>query len=316
MMVMIRFPFDTEEISEMKLPRVLLITVLSALVSTTSAAEKAKMLMLTQSVGFKHGSVNRDPKDQPRLELAPAEVAMTQLGQQSGLFDVYCTQDAAADFTKANLEKTDLVAFYTTLDLPIAKADLDYFLNVWLKKKGHGFIGFHSATDTFHDYEPYWDMIGGTFVGHPWNAGELVTISVHDTKHPAMKPFGSEFQIKDEIYWYNHWQPQKVHVLMSLNLEKCQIKGAKRKVKDGDKEVEVIEARHVPVSWVKNYGDGRVFVTNLGHNESTWVDKRFLEHVTGGIKWILGQEPGDATPNPDVSKVEEAKARKAAGLTD
>lgn len=285
------------------------------LISTASAAEKARVLMLTQSQGFKHGSVNRDRKDQPRLELAPAEVSMTQLGQQTDLFSIFCTQDAAADFTKANLDKTDIVMFYTTGDLPIAKADLDYFLNEWLKKKGHGFIGFHSALDTYKEYQPYWDMIGGTFVGHPWNAGELVTIAVQDTSHPAMKPFGKEFQIKDEIYWYSHWQPEKVHVLMSLDLEKCQTKGAKRKVKEGDKEVEVIEARHVPVSWVKNYGDGKVFVTNLGHNEATWADSRFLEHVTGGLKWILGMEPGDAKPNPEVSKQEEAKALKAAGLT-
>ena len=27
-----------------------------------------------------------------------------------------------------------------------------------------------------------------------------------------------------------------------------------------------------------------------------------------GIKWIMGLEPGDATPNPDVSSAQEAKA--------
>ncbi len=283
----------------MKWSRVFVVVAVGSLVATVSAsaAEKAKVLMLTQSKGFMHSSVNRQSKD-----LSAAEVAMTQLGQQSGLFDVSCSQDAAADFTKANLDKHNIVMFYTTGDLPIADADKDYFFKEWLKKKGHGFIGIHSALDTYKDYEPYWDMVGGTFAGHPWNAGELVTISVHDTTHPAMKPFGSEFQIKDEIYWYSHWQPEKVHVLMSLNIEKCDTKGGS-------------EARHVPVSWVKNYGDGRVFVSNLGHNESTWVDKRFLDHVTGGMKWILGQEPGDATPNPDVSKQQEAKARKDAGVT-
>ena len=280
-------------------------------VDSARAADKAKVLMLTQSQGFVHGSVNRTRKDQPPAALAPAEIAMTQLGQQSGLFNVTCTQNAAADFTKENLEKFDLVMFYTTGDLPIADADKEYFFKEWLPKKGHGFIGFHSALDTYHNYQPFWDMIGGTFDGHPWNAGELVTISVNDTKHPAMKPFGSEFQIKDEIYWYKNWQPEKVHVLMSLNIEKCPTKGAKKKVND----VEVPDVRHVPVSWVKNYGDGRVFVTNLGHNESTWVDPRFLEHVTGGVKWILGQEAGDATPNPEVSKKQQEKALKDAGVT-
>jgi uncharacterized protein len=252
------------------------------------AAEPVKVLMLTQSKGFTHGSVNRRDK-----ELAPSEIAMTQLGQQTGLFTVHCTQDAAADFTKENLKNYQIVAFYTTGDLPIADEDRDYFFNEWLKTKGHGFIGFHSALDTFHNYEPYWDMVGGTFNGHPWGSGETVTISVHDTQHPATKPFGEEFQIKDEIYQYKNWQPEKCHVLMSLNMEKCQTK----------------RPYMVPVAWVKNYGDGKVFVTNLGHNEGTWTNPMFLDHVTGGVKWILNQEQGDATPNPELSAKLEAKAK-------
>ena len=296
--------------------RVMLFALIGGLwtVSSAVAADKVKVLMLTQSAGFKHDAVNREPKDEPKTDLSPAEISMTQLGQRTGLFDVHCTQDAAADFTKANLQKYDIVMFYTTGDLPIAESDLDYFLNEWLKTKGHGFVGVHSATDTYRDHEPYWDMIGGTFVGHPWNASELVTITVHDTKHPSMKPFGQEFQIKDEIYWYKNWQPKKVHVLMSLNLEKCPTKGEKTKVLEGGQEVEILTARHVPVSWVKNYGEGRVFVTNLGHNESTWTDSRFLDHIKGGIQWILGQELGDATPNPEVSLKEETEALLDAGL--
>ena len=42
--------------------------------------KKAQVLFVSQSVGYRHGSVNRRDK-----ELAPAEIAMTQLGQQTGL---------------------------------------------------------------------------------------------------------------------------------------------------------------------------------------------------------------------------------------
>jgi type 1 glutamine amidotransferase len=70
----------------------------------------------------------------------------------------------------------------------------------------------------------------------------------------------------------------------------------------------------VPISWVKNWGDGRIFYTNLGHNTETWTNnKLFLESLVGGIKWVLGQEPGDATPNPDLSKAQEEKAKADAG---
>jgi type 1 glutamine amidotransferase len=268
-----------------------------SLFSADSPAHRTKVLFVTQSGGFHHSSVRR-----PRNTLAPAEIAMTQLGQQSGLFDIHCTQDCAADFTRDNLKNYDIVAFYTTTDskgsdvLPIPNDVLEYFLNDWLKQKGHGFVGFHSASDTYHNTEAYWDMIGGTFNGHPWGSNTTVTITVDDPNHPASRSFGKEFEIKDEIYQYTHWQPEKVHVLMSLNMAKCKPK----------------MPYQVPISWVKDYGQGKVFYTNLGHRESTWTDKRFLNSVEGGIRWILGLEQGDATPNPEVSKAEDLKSKAAA----
>lgn len=272
--------------------RIALLTLFSlALATQVGQAEppkKARVLFVTQSAGFRHGSVNRNKE-----ELAPAEVAMTQLGQQSKLFDVHCTQDCAADFTKENLQNYDIVMFYTTGKLPIKDADLEYFINDWLKQKGHGFIGFHSSTDTFHDYKPYWDLIGGTFNGHPWGSGTTVTISVHDTKHPAMKPFGEEFEIKDEIYQYKNWQPEKVHVLMSLNMAKCKPS----------------QPYHVAVAWAKEVGEGRMFYSNLGHNPGTWTDPRFIASVTGGVRWVMGLEEADVKPNPEVSAKQEEKAK-------
>jgi type 1 glutamine amidotransferase len=261
------------------------------------AAEKApakpiRMLFVTQSGGFKHGSVNRKGG-----ELAPAEKAMTELGLKSNLFRVDCTQDVVKDVTKENLQNYDIVMFYTTggrRQLPIAEDALDYLLGTWLKQKGHGFIGAHSAADTYADYEPYWDMLGGSFNGHPWGSGEKVTVTVHDTEHPISKPWGSEFEIQDEIYRFKNWQPEKVRVLMSLNMAKT-----KRK-----------EPYHVPIAWCKEYGDGKAFHMSLGHNEFVWEDPRYMQSMLGGIKWILGLEKGDATPNPELSKAEEEKAKE------
>lgn len=260
-------------------------------IAADKPAKPVKTLFLTQSAGFRHGSVTR-----PEGKLSPAEIAMTQFGQETGLIDVHCTQDAAADFTKDNLQKHDLVMFYTTGDLPIAEADKEYFYKEWLPKKGHAFVGFHSATDTYHSDERYWDMIGGTFNGHPWNSKDLETISVHDTGHPAMKPFGEEFEFNDEIYQYKNWQPQKVRVLMSLNMAKTKTK----------------QPYMVPVSWVKEYGQGRMFYTNLGHNDKTWTDKKFLAHVDGGLRWAIGLIDADATPNPELQAALEEKAKKDA----
>jgi len=261
------------------------------LASTSEAAEPAKtvnVLMVTQSQGFVHNPVKR-----PTDKLATSEIAVTQLGQKVGWFDVHCTQDVAADFTKENLQNYQLVLFYTTGNLPIAKADLDYFFEEWLQQPGHGFVGVHSAADTFKDYKPYWDMVGGTFNGHPWNAGEMVTIAVHDSEHPAVRHLAPEFEIKDEIYQYKNWQPEKVRVLMSLDMAKTKLK----------------KPYLVPVAWVKPYGKGRMFFTNLGHNDGTWADPRFVDHLENGMKWAAGLIEGDATPNPELSEMLEKKAK-------
>jgi type 1 glutamine amidotransferase len=259
---------------------------------TLQAADKKeggyRILMLTQSAGFKHGSVTR--KDKP---LAPAEQALTEIGIRSNLFRVDCTQDAAKDFTKENLKNYDIVFFYTTGNLPIKEADLDYFFKEWLPTKGHGFIGAHSAADTYHNYQPYWDMIGGTFNGHPWGSGSTVTVTVHDKNHPASKPWGDEFEIKDEIYQFKNWQPEKVRVLMSMNMAKTALK----------------KPYQIPILWVKNYGDGKVMHISLGHNEAVWQNEQFQASLLGGIRWELNLEEGDATPNPELSAEQEKKAK-------
>ena len=184
----------------MKLSRIVMVSLvcLAALAQTMfveaqDSAKKARVLMVTQSKEFTHGPVKRKGE-----ELALSEVAITQLGQTTGLFTTHCTQNAA-DFTEENLKNYDIVCFYTqaAAPLPIKEEDAKYFVNTWLKQKGHAFVGFHSATDTYRNDNKadawYRDMIGGTFNGHPWNAGTTVTIKVHEPNHPLMKPFGSEF---------------------------------------------------------------------------------------------------------------------------
>ncbi len=251
----------------------------------------ARLLFVTQSKGFRHGSVTRKEG-----ALSPSERVMVDLGISSNRFRTDCTQNCAKDFTKEKLQHYDIVMFYTTGDLPIPQDVLEYFLNDWLTTKGHGFIGVHSAADTYHKYKPYWDMIGGTFNGHPWNAGATVTVAVHDKNHPAAKPWGSEFTIRDEIYQFKNWQPEKVRVLMSLDMAKTSLK----------------KPYHVPVCWVKDYGEGKAMHMSLGHREDVWTNKTFQESLLGGIKWMLGDVEGDATPNPDVSADQEKKAKAAA----
>ncbi len=255
--------------------------------------EAHRILMVTQSAGFRHGAVTRKNE-----ELSLAEKVLTEVGVKSGLFRVDCTQDVAKDFTKEALDQYDIVFFYTTGNLPIPEETREYFIKEWLTQPGKGFIGTHSATDTYHNYEPYWDMIGGTFNGHPWNAGETVGIKIHDAEHPAIQPWardGDSFQITDEIYRFKNFQPEKVRVLMSLDMANTKKK----------------EPYHVPIAWVKEYGEGKVFYLSLGHREDVWTNPTYQQSLLGGIKWVLGYAEGDATPNPELHEIENEKAKQA-----
>ena len=276
----------------LRLSGLLLLAVLAAVGDMNYANAKdgpVRILFVTQSAGFRHGSVTRKEGN-----FSVSERVMTELGISSNEFRVDCTQDVAKDFTKERLEHYDIVMFYTTGKLPIAQENLDYFFNDWLKKKGHGFIGTHSAADTFKDYEPYWDMIGGSFNGHPWGSGATVTITNHEPKHPIVKAWGKEVTLKDEIYQFTNWQPEKVRVLMSLNMEKTSLK----------------KPYHIPICWCKSYGEGKVFHMSLGHREDIWTNETYQQSILGGIRWIVGKEKGDSNPNPDLSKAQEELAKK------
>ncbi len=265
---------------------------LSSVQATAAPEKKVRVLYLTQSSGYTHGVVKR-----ARGELALSEKAFTELADSSGAFTIDCTQDAAKAITKENLANYDVVMFYTSGNLPIAKENLDYFLGDWLKQKGHGFVGIHAATDCLKNHQPYWDMIGGTFIGHPWGSGSTVTITVHEKDHPGSAPWGEEVTLQDEIYRFKNWQPEKVRVLMSLNMAKT----AKK------------EPYHVPIAWCKEYGQGKVFYMSLGHRNDIFTNEQYLASMLGAIRWAAGLEEGDATPNPGLSAEEEQKAKAAAG---
>jgi type 1 glutamine amidotransferase len=258
-----------------------------------------RILLVTQSGGFQHSTIQRKTSD-----LSHTEKIMTELGIKSGLFRVDCTKDVEKEFKPELIKNYDIVMFFTTgkmydknQKLPISEETMDWFLNTWLKEEGHAFLGVHSATDTFMDYEPYWDMIGGSFDGHPWGADSTVTVKVQDPNHPASAPFGEGITLKDEIYQFNHWQPEKVRVLMSLDMEKTGLK----------------KPYHVPVLWVKEYGNARVMHMSMGHREDVWENPLYQQSLLGGIRWLSKQVDADATPNPELDAKENEIAKRAAG---
>jgi uncharacterized protein len=54
--------------------------------------------------------------------------------------------------------------------------------------------------------------------------------------------------------------------------------------------------KHHPLVWTNTYGNSRVFVTTMGHNNSTMEDPVYLDLVTRGLLWTLGKLEADGSP--------------------
>ncbi len=247
-------------------------------------AKKRRLLAIGAVKGFQH--------DATSYGLA----TIWKLGQESGLFETYIRTDTEL-ITKQplksnakNLGTFDAVLFYTTGELDMTdqqKADLLSFV----REDGKGFIGVHSANDTFYKWPEYGEMVGGYFDGHPWNTMEM-PILVEDRTFPATRHLPEMFVIKDEIYQARNFSRDNVRVLMRLDTSKLDMtrKGIKRTDND------------FAVTWARTYGKGRVFYSSFGHTEEAWdhpgIQRMWLE----AIRWAMGLVPGDAKPRPMPAK--------------
>jgi type 1 glutamine amidotransferase len=220
-----------------------------------------RLLYLTQSAGFQH-------------EVLPfSEQVMQDLAGRSQAFEVTVSHDASA-ITGDSLRQYDAVMFYTTGELPMTDGQKTAFLD-WIRS-GKGFVGVHSATDTFYKWPEYGDMIGAYFDDHPWH--QQVVIRVEESNHPATRSLPKSFTLNEEIYQFRNWSRDRVHVLLSLDPSSVDLTNPKVKRTDKD----------FALAWWKAYGTGRVFYTALGHERGVWQDERFQQHLLGGIRWAMG----------------------------
>ena len=224
----------------------------------------ARILYFTYSAGYRHDVI-----------LLSKEI-LTQLGINSGVFEVTATEDIS-EFSAENLERYAAVMFYTSGELPMSDAQKTALLN--FVRSGRGFLGVHSATDTFYTWPDYLDLVGGYFNGHPWH--QAVTIEVVDPNDPLVAFLGNSLQIEDEIYQISDFDYRGSRVVLrldpgSVNLGKT---GAHQRFYGW------------PLAWTRYYGEGRVFYTALGHEPSVWQDARYQRILANAILWSIRRSP-------------------------
>jgi cytochrome c len=214
-----------------------------------------RVLMLTATAGFRHGSIDT------------ARRVVSELGTSSGEFTVTATEDLSA-VTASTLANYDVLFFaLTTGELafsPDQKAAILAFVS-----RGGGFLGAHSATDTLYDWPEYGALIGAYFKEHPWT--REAGVIVEDAAHPASSMLGSRFSIEEEFYTFRENPRPRVHVLLRLDAPSV---GA-----TGD----------YPLAWTSTSGSGRVYYNALGHFDTTWNDRRFQQQIAAAIRWASGK---------------------------
>lgn len=293
-----------------------------------AAAAPKKLLVVTVTTGFRHSSIETGEK------------VLAELAQKSGAFTVdYVkqpegrpiaprkpTRDAKKDTDESFKAKEEAYAKEMAVFVPVSDAynqkvksycaeklamdkikDYDGFIFcnttgdlpfpdpqgfIDLVKGGKAFIAMHSGSDTFHKFRPYVDMLGGEFETH--KAQVEIQPILHDAKHPAGVPFPAGFKVFDEIYIIKSFTKDNVHGILGL-----------------DAHPNEKTPGYYPVSWVREFGQGRVFYSSLGHREDVWdpewkdvsgkrtnspeIAKTYQEHILGGIKWALRLAEGDGT---------------------
>src|SRR2546425_6091226 len=273
------------------------------LIASAQAATPKKLLVVTVTKGFRHGSIPTAEKiladiaktsgaftvDFARLEPSDPQFKGADDKPDKAKVDAAIVKVLADKMTPEALKQYDGAIFAnTTGDLPLP--DNQAFVD-WIKS-GKAFVGMHSASDTFHGFPPYIEMLDGEFQTH--HAQVKVDCRNHDPNHPATRHLGAAFTVFDEIYLQKNFHRDQVHVLLALDAH------------PNDKT-----PGFYPISWCKEFGNGRVFYTSLGHREDMWdaatpekfkrensneISEAYQQHILGGIQWALGLEKGDAKP--------------------
>lgn len=270
--------------------------------SPFAQAAPKKVLFFSKSAGFEHDMI-KERNDR----MSAAAKILQEMGAKNNIEFTF-SKDGGV-FTPENIAKYDAFCFYTTGDLteagtdknpPMSKEGKAAFLQAI--HDGKGFVGIHSASDTFHspggkdmtaarwqndgdNADPYIKMIGGEFIIHG-NQQAVHQICV-DRKFPGMSDLPEDFGPLEEWYSLKNFAPN-LHVL--LVQDTSQMTSNNRSAYDRPK---------YPSTWAHMYGKGRVFYTSMGHRLDVWTNPDFQKVLAGGLTWATGQVDADVTPNLD-----------------
>ena len=273
------------------------LSIISGFAMPLAAAPAHRLLFFTKSSSYEHDVISWK-KGQPSL----AEKVFLELGAKNSWEFVFSKD--GSKFSTDYLAGFDAVIFYTTGDLTTLGTDQQPAMTPAGKqalfdyvKSGKGFIGLHSASDTFHtnneaqkgpdryqnhgkEASPYVCMIGGEFIIH--GAQQVATNKVIDPKFPGFETAGESFAFNEDWYSLKDFNPD-IHCLTVMDAPK--MTGAP------------YQRPAYPTTWARAEGKGRVYYTAMGHRDDIWTNPVYQNMLVGAIRWATRDVDASVTPN-------------------
>lgn len=240
--------------ADMRRHAVLLLCSLAMLMADAPCAAAAeRVLVFSRTAGYRHDSI-------------PTAVAtLRRLSAEAGL--VADHSEDADDINTANLAHYRVVVFASTtgdvLD-PAQQQALEEFV-----RRGGGFVGVHSASDTEYDWPWYGRLVGAYFLSHPPGLQ-----STHVQPERDGKPKGVAWPVRDELY--NYRSNPRGHVQVVATIEERRYEGG------------TMGADH-PITWCHAVDGGRSWYTGLGHDAALYEDPNFLTQLKRGLRYAAGR---------------------------
>ncbi|MBN1996083.1 ThuA domain-containing protein [candidate division KSB1 bacterium] len=234
--------------------------------------------------------------------------AIRQMAKNTGAYKVVFSNDTLM-FKKENLKNFDAVCFNNTAGVLFEDKQLRRNLLEFVYSGG-GFMGIHAAGATFCQWPEYGQfpefgkMLGGyENGGHPWGPDDVITLEVEEPGHPLNAGFPMRFfRVMDEVFQFkDHYSREKLRILLTINTGLTDMSEDRRilpeRRADGD----------LAISWVRQYGRGRVFYTSLGHNAHINWDTIILQHYLDAIQFVLGDLDAPVTPSAKLTPAVQAR---------
>ena len=228
---------------------------------------KKGILVFSKTNEFRHASIS------------DGIALITDIGLKNEM-NVTATEDAGM-FHSDSLQNYQVVVFCNTTGTNLLNNSQQEAFENFIQSGG-GFVGIHSATDTYRDGSWSWynDLVGAIVQVDPYHTSNshVGTIKINDENNPLTAHLGTTWEKTDEYYY---WELNGGY-LYDENINLLTVESTGSNSYDAER----------PVCWYKEYDGGRSFYTSLGHNSTDYnTDEKFKELIENGLLWAANILP-------------------------